>query len=268
MLGLVKNQKSDYKDNEMKEGHATDYNKYVMPWKEKIICIGIAAIAIYFVAFLFYRSHIISLIFSPLAVFYPGIRQREIIKKRKYELSIQFKDMLYSLASSLSAGKSVELAFRSLPEDLSLLYPDNNTDIIREAEYIIRKLDMNGTIESALEDFSDRADIDDIRSFVDVFHICKRSGGNIVEVIKNTSNIISDKIEIKQEISTMLAERKFEQKVLNVLPIIMMILLSVCAGDYIQPVFTTLTGRIAATVSIILLVGAYFISKKIMDIDL
>ncbi|HHW48868.1 MAG TPA: pilus assembly protein TadB [Clostridiaceae bacterium] len=254
--------------NEMGEGFAANYNQYIMPLKEKLVCIGVAALAIYGVTFLFYRSHIISLIFCPLALLYPRIRTREIIKRRKYDLSIQFKDMLYSLASSLSAGKSVELAFRSLPEDLSLLYPDGNTDIIREVEYIIRKLDMNGTIESALEDFSDRADIEDIRSFVDVFHICKRSGGNIVEVIKNTSNIISDKIEIKQEINTMLAERKFEQKVLNVLPVFMMILLSVCAGDYIEPVFTTLTGRIAASVSIILLIGAYFISKKIMDINL
>jgi len=269
MLRLLKNVKTGFRVNSETEMElAIDYNQYVMPWNEKIVCIGTAALAVYATTFLFYRSHIISLIFCPLALLYPRIKTREIIKKRKFELGIQFKDMLYSLASSLSAGKSVELAFRGLPEELLLIYPDSNTDIIREVEYIIRKLDMNGTIESALEDFSNRAHIDDIRSFVDVFHICKRSGGNIVEVIKNTSNIINDKIEIKQEISAMLAERKLEQKVLNALPVFMMILLSACAGDYIKPVFTTLTGRIAASVSIILLVVAYFISKKIMDINL
>jgi len=269
MIRLLKNIKTGCRANSETEIElATDYNQYVMPWNEKLVCIGTAALAVYAVAFLFYRSHIVSLIFCPLALLYPRIKTREIIKKRKFELGIQFKDMLYSLASSLSAGKSVELALRSLPEELSLIYPDSNTDIIREVEYIIRKLDMNGTIDSALEDFSNRANIDDIRSFVDVFHICKRSGGNIVEVIKNTSNIINDKIEIKQEISAMLAERKFEQKVLNVLPVLMMILLSACAGDYIKPVFTTPTGRIAASVSIMLLVAAYFISKKIMDINL
>jgi tight adherence protein B len=244
----------------------TDYNVYRMSMKERVFYTAVAAAVIYIVSYIFYRSSVFSLMLCPLALLYPRFKVRELIAQRKTELNIQFKDMLYCLSSSLSAGKPVETAFRDVLQDLTILYPDPNTCIIREVEQIVRRVEMNETIESVLMDFSERSHIDDIESFVDVFRTCKRSGGNIVEIIRNTSNIISDKIEIKQEIENILAEKRLEQKVLNVMPLAMIVLLSITAGDYIQPVFTTAGGRAAMSISAVLIILAYFISKKITDI--
>lgn len=243
-----------------------DYDVYVMSIKERIGYTLLAAVVIYLVAFIFYQNYIISLVVAFAALLYPKIRNKEIIEKRKNELNLQFKDMLYSLSSSLSAGKSVESSFKEVLNDLSIIYPDSNTFIIKEIEYIVRKIEMNETIESALEDFAKRSHLEDIENFVDVFQTSKRSGGNIVEIIKNTSNIISDKIEVKEEIDTLLASRKFEQKVLVCMPIFLILFLSVSTGDYMYPVFHDLIGRIVMTVSLVLIVVAYFISKKIMNI--
>lgn len=243
----------------------TEYDKYAMTIWEKSLYTAVAAAVVFSVAFIFYRNCIISLFLIPLAIFYPRIKTKEIIKRRKQELNIQFKDMLYSLSSSLSAGKSIETAFRDVLKDLAVLYPDPGVFIIMEIEYIIRRLEMNNTIESILSDFAKRAHLEDLDNFVDVFVISKRSGGNIIEVIKNTSAIINDRIEVRQEIDTMLAQRKFEQKVLNAVPLFMIILLSASAEDYMQPVFTTSTGRFVMSISIILLAAAYFISKRITD---
>jgi tight adherence protein B len=192
-----------------------------MSFKERIGYTLLAAVAIYLVAFIFYQNYIISLVVSFAALLYPKIRNKDIIAKRKNELNLQFKDMLYSLSSSLSAGKSVEPSFKEVLKDLSIIDPDSNTFIIKEVEYIVRKIEMNETIEAALEDFAARSHIEDIENFVDVFQTSKRAGGNIVEIIKNTSNIISDKIEVKEEIDTLLASRKFEQKVLAIMPIML-----------------------------------------------
>jgi len=246
----------------------TDYNSYEMTWKEKALCIGLAAAAVYAVGYLFYRSHVFSAVLCPFALFYPSVRKKDMILRRKNELNIQFKDMLYSLSSSLSAGKPVEAAFKEVPKDLAMIYPDPETPILKEAELIARRIEMNETIEYALADFASRAHIEDIDNFAAVFYICKRTGGNMVEVIKNTSNIINDKIEVRQEINTVMAERRFEQKVLNVLPILMVLLISVSAADYMRPVFSTIQGRLIMSASIVLLAAAYFISKKIMDIKI
>lgn len=245
----------------------TDYDVYIMSQNEKMIYIAMASVALFVVGFIFYRNFILSGLLCPLALLYPKIRTKEIIAKRKNELCLQFKDMLYALSSSLSAGKSVESSLKEVLKDLSIQYPDPDTYIIKEVEYLVRRTEMNETIEVALADFAARAHLEDVENFVDVFQTCKRTGGNIVEIIKNTSNIINDKIEIKQEIGTLLAARKFEQKVLNIMPIGLILLLSVTAGDYMHPVFNTIAGRIAMTLAIILLAGSYFVSGKIMNIE-
>ncbi len=258
---------SSTKEESKEKNDLINYSIYKLSLKEKIFYIIAGATVIYIIGFVFYRSHIISSVLMPLAFFYPKIRAKELMKKRKNEFNLQFKDGLYSLSSSLSAGKSIELAFKDALIDLSIIYPDPDTYIIKEFEYIIRKLDMNETIEQALSDLSRRSHLEDISSFVDVFITTKRTGGNIVKVIKNTSEIISDKIRIKQEIDTMITQKKLEQKVLNFIPVFMILFLSWTAPDYMDMVFNTILGRIIMTITVMLLTVSYFISKKIMDIE-
>lgn len=244
-----------------------DYDIYQMSKKERLFYICIAAGGLFFIAYVFYKSIILSALVTPLALYYPRVKTKEIIERRKRELSLQFKEALYALSSSLIAGRSVEAAFKESLKDLALIYPDPNTYIIQEFEYITRRIEMNETIEDALNDFANRAHLEDIDSFVDVFSISKRSGGNIVDIIKNTSSIIGDKLQIKQEIDTLLSQRKFEQKVLNIMPIAMILLLTWTTGDYMAPVFNTIVGRIAMTVAVLLLGLAYYLSKKITSIE-
>jgi tight adherence protein B len=245
---------------------ATDYGIYVMNAAERLLYTSAAAIAIFAAAFVFYRSILISALLIPSALIYPRLKTADLAEKRRRELNIQFKDMLYSLSSSLSAGRSVEASFRDVLRDLSVMYPDPRSLIIVEVGFIIRRLEMNETIEAILQDFARRAGLEDVDNFVDVFITCKRTGGNIIEVIRNSSAIINDKIEVRQEIDTLLAQRKFERKVLNLVPILMITLLSVSAADYIGPVFTTAAGRLVMTAALLLLAAAWFISKKIADI--
>lgn len=254
-------------DNGARDKGLIDYDIYVMTGREKLLYICIAGLVIYIVGFIFYRSYLISALVTPLALIYPRIRTKEIIKKRKNELNLQFKEALYALSSSLSAGKSIEMAFRDCLGDLAILYPSCDTYIIQELQYIIRRLEMNQTVEEALSDFAQRSHLEDVSNFVDVFITCKRTGGNMIEIIKNTSNVIADKIHIKNDIATMLTEKKFEQKLLNIIPIALILMLSLNAKEYMQPVFNTGIGRIMMTISIVLLGVAYLISKRIMDIE-
>jgi tight adherence protein B len=252
---------------ETKNNTLVDYGVYVMSKKEWLFNFCLAAGFLFFVAYVFYRNIFLSLLVIPLAFFYPRLKTKEIIAKRKKELSLQFKEALYALSSSLMAGRSVESAFKESLKDLALLYPDPQISIIQEFTYITRRIAMNETIEEVLTDFAQRAHLEDLDSFVDVFVISKRTGGNIVEIIKNTSVIIGDKLQIEQEIDTILAQRKLEQKILNIMPIAMLLLLTWTTEDYMEPVFTTLEGRFIMTVAVLLLGLAAYLSKKIMTIE-
>ena len=252
----------------LREDGLTDYDVYVMTKSEKMFTIVAAAIALFAVGYVFYHSLILSALLALFAVKAPKIRTRQIIDKRKNQLSLQFKDMLYSLSSALSVGKSVETGIRDSLQDLQVIYPDPETDMLVELGLILRGLGMNNTIEDMFGQFAERAHLEDIDNFVDIFVTCKRTGGDLIEVMRSTSNTIGDKIEVKQEIETMISGKKYEFNFLMILPVIMVLFLTLTSGDYMAPVFTTIVGRIAMTAAIAIFALAYVVGSKIMKINI
>jgi tight adherence protein B len=248
-------------------GFPFDYNTYRMTAKERLLCILRAAAVIFTAGYIFYRSIALAMILLPLAFLYPRIRTKEIITKRREELNIQFREALYSISSSLSAGKAIETAFRDAQKELFIQYPDTETYILVELGHINKRIGMNETIEEALTDFAARSHLEDIRNFAEVFTICKRAGGNLVQVVKNTAEIISEKIDVKQEINVLLTEKRLEHRILNLMPILIVLMLSTSAEEFMSPVFTEILGRVAMTFSLMLFAAAYLISSKIMNIE-
>lgn len=255
------------KERAEREDGLTDYDVYVMGRTEKILNILLAAMVLFAVGYIFYHKIILSALLMFFALKWPKIRTRQIIEKRKSQLTIQFKDMLYSLSSALSVGKSVETGIRDALLDLRVIYPDPETDILVELQYILRGIGMNNTIESMFSQFAERAHLEDIENFVDIFVTCKRTGGDLMEVMRSTSNTIGEKIEIKQEIETMISGKKFEFQFMMVLPILMVLFLTVTSGEYMDPVFTTIQGNVAMTVAILIFGLSYLVGSRLMKIN-
>lgn len=260
--------KKEKEEMKLREDGLADYNVYVMSQQEKLANIIFAAVILFLVGYVFYRNWILSAILMIFSVKFPEIRTKQIIEKRKNQLTLQFKDMLYSLSSALSVGKSVETGIRDSLQDLRVIYPDPNTDILREMEYILRGIGMNNTVEEMFAQFGERAHLEDIDNFVDIFVTCKRTGGDLIEVMRSTSNTIGEKIEVKQEINTMISGKKYEFNFMMILPVIMVEFLALTSGDYMKPVFTTPEGIAAMTAAIAIFAVAYVVGSKIMKIDI
>lgn len=244
-----------------------NYDEYMMSLKEKIFYALAAAVFLFAIGFVFYRSVVLSLFLTPFSLMYLKIKRKQIIKDRKTTMLLQFKDALYVISSSLSAGKSIENAFSDALKDLKILYFQKEVLIIIELQYILAKLEMNQTVEEILGDFAKRTNIEDIKEFADIFGIAKRAGGNLIDAIKNSSKIITEKIEFKQELNNILAQKKIEQKLLNIIPVVMILVLSWTASGYMEPIFTTIVGRIVMTIALIIIFISHMISKKIIDIE-
>ena len=121
----------------------TDYNIYLMNRAEKIRCILLAAAGLFGAGYIFFNNLPAALAMSLGSFLYPRYAGRKLAEKRKAELNLQFKDALYSLSSALSAGNSLESSFREALKDLRVLYPEKDTCIVRELEYIYRRMEIN-----------------------------------------------------------------------------------------------------------------------------
>jgi tight adherence protein B len=242
------------------------YNTYGMKLQERGLAILWAAVVLMGIGFIFYRSFLLAACLTPFSLFYPAIKTRKIIQRRKQELKLQFKDALQSVAASLHSGKSLESAIERAVLDLRIQYEEEDY-IMKEFRSIIRRLEANETIEASFREFAVRSDLEEIQSFAEVLEVCKRTGGNLILAIKSSTEVISDKIEVLNEIESILAQKKLEQKILTVLPVGIVLMLSFQAEEFMRPVFTQGIGRMVMTISILMFAVAYFIAAKITDIE-
>jgi tight adherence protein B len=127
-------------------------------------------------------------------------------------------------------------------------------------------MDMNEPLILALMDFAKRSGIEDIKNFADVFSICKSTGGNLADVVRNTYTIINQKIDIKNEIQVIISEQKLSQKILNFVPFGLLILLSSSSPDYIQPLYSA-KGNLVMFAVLLLLGVSNLVSSKITNIE-
>ncbi|WP_151732995.1 type II secretion system F family protein [Paenibacillus tengchongensis] len=244
-----------------------DYTVYHLTPLIKGTAIAAGALLLYGVGYLFYHNLYLPLLLAPGGLYGPRLLRDYLRSRRRSALNLQFKQTLFSLASSLSAGRSVENAFREAAEDLRMLDPEGSSDMIFELNIICARMEIGQPVEEALQDFSRRSGLEDVERFADVFSVCKRTGGDLVEVVRRTSTVIGEKLDMQQDIAVSIAQKKFEAKALLIAPLAMVLFMSLAAGDYMQPMYTG-AGIAISTLALLGLALCYVWTTRIMDIPL
>lgn len=244
----------------------TDYTVYELSVIQRFGCMLVCGTLFLLVGYLFYHNWLIGAVLAAAGWFTPKLLRRHLLDRRRSALSSHFKQALYSLSSSLAAGRSVENGFREAAQDLRMLYPDGDNDMIRELNIITTRLDYGQPIEEALQDFSNRTANEDIGNFADVFITCKRTGGDLIEVVRKTSSVIGEKLDIQQDIAVMISQKKFESNALIATPFIFLIFLNVAAGDFMKPMYGNPLGIIVSTLCLGALGVCFWLIRKFMNI--
>ena len=247
-------------------GDGTDYHVYNENKKERFLwfLMGFAAGAA--VLYVFYSSILISLIAGAgVGIVFVPIRRRQVSAKRKQKLTLQFRSLLEALGTSIGAGKNVYDSFAGAAYDLAVQYGEE-ADIVKEVKIISVGLANNMRIEDLLNNFADRCEIVDVYNFANIFATCYKKGGDIKEVVKNSSSIIGDKISVQMELETMVSGQKSTQNIMLVMPLIIIVMLKSMGGGLVD--LASPIGKISVTIALAIFVIAYFVSKKILDIKI
>lgn len=261
-----------------------NYRVYYMSRAEKLFYFLIGFVVGAAVGYLFYgglakdsygvpttATHVLDLLISGglgLAAgraFLP-IRENMLLQARTRKLKSQFRDMLEAFSTSLGAGKNVTDSFYSVYNDLKVQY-EEDAYILKELEVILSCLSNNVDLEVPLTDFGARSGVNDIVSFANVFRICYRKGGNIKDTIRNTHEILSDKMEIAEEIETIVTGARSEQYLMLIMPVILIGMIKMMSADFAAN-FTTPAGIIATTVGIVMFAAAYLVGRAVLNIKM
>jgi len=259
LLPLLKREKRILRKEIMQE--LPSYDTYYLNRQELLFCVGLWSTIIFFVTYSFYQSIWLSICCLPLVGLIPKFEKKRLMHKRKERMKLQFKDLLLSLVSSLAVGRSLENSFQVAVYDLQLLYPNMRTEMMMELEIIHHRL-MNGeVIERCLADLSSRVNIIEMTQFVEALYTCKRSGGDLLIVMRRTANMISDQITINSEIEVIIAQKKLESRLMMAAPFAFMQFMNMASGDYMKGLYSGVGYVLISIVLLFIAVCVWFMHR-------
>lgn len=202
----------------------------------------------------------------PIGIWYYGKLRDECIRKKQQRFLRQFKEMIQIFSAALNTGYSIENAIRESQKELRLLYMENEF-IIKEIDVMVRRLRVQVPVEQVIEEFADRVELEDVESFAAVFVTAKRSGGDMIAIIRNTADQIGDKIDVKREIDTILAAKRYEFNVMSTIPFAIIAYMALSFPEFMNCLYGNIAGTGVMTICLLIYAAAYYLGVKLIEIE-
>lgn len=235
--------------------------------KEYMLNFIIIILFIFIIAKVFYGTFVAGIILLPISIPMMIKRQRKINSRRMNKLEIQFKDMIMSMADAMMTGYSVENAIRESYKDIISIY-GYQSEICMELRLMISQLSLNVSIEKVIENFAERTQVESISMFSQIFSVAKKTGGNMAAVISCVADNIKLKELVKEEIDVVISAKKYEQKIMMIIPICLVAYVSLASPGYLDIMYDTLEGKIIMTIFVVGYMFAFLWSEKISSIKI
>lgn len=219
-------------------------------------------------SYVFYDSLIpAAVLLVPALVFYGKKEVEKLIAGRKEKLKREFLTETSLLNDFLRSGYSFENALRASEKELLELF-GKESDMLNEIRLMRYGFSLSRTAEESFLDLAERADIPEIFEFASVFSLVNRSGGQIREVIRASADNLTAAFSVEDEIRTMIASKRMEQRIMDLMPLGILLYVRTASPELLRVMYDTLTGNLIMTVCLAVYAGAYFWSEKIMDIHM
>lgn len=216
------------------------------------------------ISYLFYHSLLAMVLVIPFYPVFLRMKAQVLLQKQKSMLQEQFKEAICALATALGAGYSIENAWKEARKEVEKLFGEHAL-IVQELNHMLAHLEMNVSLEELLSDFALRSGLEDVGSFCQVFLFAKRSGGDFIGIIHATANRISRKVDLQREIITDLAARRLESRVMNMVPMFMLLYLNLTSPGYFDLLYGNLSGVIIMSLCLLFYLLAYVWSERMLQ---
>lgn len=179
-------------------------------------------------AWLFFDFSFVSVL---LVLYIPAAwrrQKKDLVRRKKWELNLAFKDALVCLENSLAVGYSPESSLRESLKNLEQLY-DKEHAICREFRRMLQQLELGSSIEEVFFEFGRRSDVGDIKQLADIFATVKRTGGNLSQVLRQTGSVLQEKIELKRDLHAAIGAKRMEFQIMCWVPYGILFYIKLCA---------------------------------------
>ena len=131
---------------------------------------------------------------------------------------------------------------------------------------MINQMRLNMPLEQLMEHLAQRSGIEEIDSFTQVFAFAKRGGGDMMKIFQDTAEKIRQKADVEREIETVLAAKKTEQRIMDLVPFAILLYVGLTSPELLSPLYGNPAGVFIMTLCLLGYGGAFLLAEKILDI--
>ena len=218
------------------------------------------------VSFLFFDSGIVMLLLFSAYPFYRKACCTWQLEKQQRGMRGEFLDAMQILGNNLQTGYAIENAIAETVTELGRIYP-RDAFIMREFTYMQAQLSMNRTAEELFSSLAARCRLEEIETFAELFVTTRRTGGDLISVVRNTSSSMRQRMETRKEIETILAGKVMEHRIMSLMPLFILGYVRLSSPDFLRPVYHTTAGICLMSVCLDVYTAAFLWGRKIVDIS-
>lgn len=178
---------------------------------------------------------------------------------------MEFKELLLLSCTGLRAGYSIENALTNSFRDLEKLFGCDSPSC-RMLKKIEAARKNHGSIPEVFRDAGFSSGIPEITEFGAVYAIAYERSGNLSEVMENTAEGLLDRLKLEEEIREALHERRFEMKIMNLMPFLIMSYISLTSRGYFDRMYGNLPGVLIMSGAMAVCVLSYLWGERIVRI--
>ena len=244
-----------------------NYDRCRLARREQLKLLAVLVIAVLAVSILFYDS------FMPLVavlfLWFPVCRKEEQRKaeKQREQVIQAFRDVCFCMSSSFATGRHMSESLRDAETEMRRIYPEEHP-IVKELSWMNhRTTDLMESDIHVLKDFAVRTGSEDIDDFVTAYRSCRQTGGNLSRIMEQCSGRIAEKITIESEIRSMAVQKKYEGRIITLMPAAIILFLRIVSPDYVGILYGGWFGRILMTIALFATCAAFVLIERITSID-
>ena len=242
----------------------TDYTVYRFSGKELLRYGAAGALLGCAAVWLVYQRVWAAPLAAAAAAVYLSMTRKRLRTERQQKLQYHFRDLLSSLHTAMTAGYSLENGIRSAGQDLEKLYGPAD-DLVREMKEMLLQMSYQQPAEQLFRDLGERSGVEEIRNFGEILTIAKRTGGSMDRVLGSTWHNLCEKIDTAREIDAMTAAKRYEQKLMCLMPAGIVVYLKLSFPGFLDSMYGNAAGAAVMTGCLAVYLAAFFLGRRITD---
>lgn len=234
--------------------------------KERLFYMALGILQLSLLGYIFYKSIIVICLLQSLLPFYLKMKEEECRRKHINQLKLEFKEMLEVYQGFILAGYAADNALLHTKIELLILGYEKSM-VVKELDFIINQLKLHLPLGDLFMEWGRRSGLKDIEDFASIFTLSCQTGGNMPKIMRVCAGIIGDKIDVERDIDTLLAAKKYEQRVLNLIPLFILLYVDLTSSGFLKPLYMGIFGRGIMSLCLMIYFAAFKVSQKIMCIE-